>query len=170
MDYRSKERTLTTEIYTDGSLKKIGNLTFGGWAFIVVRDSKKIAEFAGNEYNTTNQRMELQAIKNALEYAQQNRRENERIIIYSDSAYAINCYNQQWYIKWIDNGWITSTKKDVANQDLWRDIIPYFKNFWYYFQKVPGHSGNFWNEECDNLAQMFAAQLKQTWRGENGYK
>lgn len=167
MERHSKERVQSIEIYTDGSLKKIGRTnSFGGWAFIVVRDSKKIYYESGSAHGTTNQRMELQAIYEALKYAQAIRRNCERVIIYSDSAYAVNCYQHEWYITWLANGWITSTSKPVANKDLWEKIIPFFDNFWYSFSKVPGHSGVIWNEECDELAQNAADYLKRSWKGD----
>lgn len=162
---RSREKIIALEIYTDGSLKKTGNMTFGGWGFIVVQDSKKVYEACGSEPHTTNQRMELTAIKEALRYAQSVRRLNERVTIYSDSAYAINCYEQDWYIKWMNNGWENSLKQPVANQDLWVEIIPFFDNFWYNFIKVKGHADNYWNKECDELVQKAAEQLRKDWRG-----
>lgn len=162
---RSKERVMSIEVYTDGSLKKIGKETFGGWGFIVVKDGHKIYETGGNQPQTTNQRMELQAMKEALAYASSIRRPSERIVIYSDSAYIINCYQQDWYINWQNNGWRTANKTPVANQDLWAEIVPYFDNFWYSFKKVEGHSGNYWNEECDAIAQQEAEVLKKSWRG-----
>ena len=168
-DRRSKERVMTLEIYTDGSLKKLGQqMTFGGWAYVASRDNERLYAAAGNEYGTTNQRMELRAILEALKYASSVRRPAERVVIYSDSAYIINCYSQDWYITWQKNGWMNAKKQSVANQDLWCEIIPYFDNFWYSFVKVPGHSGIFWNEECDTLAQTAANELKLTWRGTNG--
>lgn len=162
---RSKEKVIALEIYTDGSLKKSGNQTFGGWGFIAVRDSKEIESQASNEKNTTNQRMELTAIAKALEYASIARHQNEKVIIYSDSAYAVNCYHQDWYINWMRNGWVNAKGKDVANRDLWWKIIPYFDNFWYDFRKVEGHAGNYWNERCDDLAQANAEALKREYRG-----
>lgn len=165
MERRSKERVLNLEIYTDGSLKKINKHTFGGWGFVAVRDNTIVESMAGNEKNTTNQRMELLAIVEALKYAFAVRRPNEKIIIYSDSAYAINCFEQDWYLGWLSNGWINSKGQPVANQDLWEKIIPYFDNFWYDFKKVPGHAGNYWNEYCDNLAQTQAESLKKENRG-----
>ena len=166
MEQHNKQRIIPIEIYTDGSLKKTGQKsTFGGWAFIVTQDAQKIYYDFGNEYNTTNQRMELIAIVNALNYIKTIRKENEKVIIYSDSAYAINCYLQEWYINWQNNGWLNANKKEVANQDLWRKIIPFFDNFWYDFRKVKGHSNNLWNEECDKLAQLEAEKLKKNWRG-----
>ena len=168
-DRRSREKIINLEIYTDGSLKKRGkNMTFGGWSFIALRDNVKIYEAAGSEYGTTNQRMELEAVRKALEYASSIRRPSERIVIYSDSAYLINCYLEEWYVNWQSNGWLNANKKEVANQDLWMEIIPYFDNFWYTFQKVKGHANVFWNEACDNLAQDAAEKLKINWRGLNG--
>lgn len=165
---RSREKIITLECYTDGSLKKIGkNSTFGGWGFIVVQDSKEIYEADGSEYDTTNQRMELTAIYKALEYLSSVRRPHDKVIIYSDSAYVINCYIQNWYIGWMNNGWVNSQGKDVANQDLWWKIIPYFDNFWYSFKKVKGHDDNFWNNQCDKIAQAAAEKLKINWRGIN---
>lgn len=166
-EHHSKEHVLNIEIYTDGSLKKVGQSnTFGGWAFIVVKDCVKIYYESGSEHDTTNQRMELKAVLEALKYAQTIRRSCDKVIIYSDSAYIINCYQQDWYTKWLANGWVTSTNKDVANRDLWEKIIPFFDNFWYTFRKVPGHAGVLWNEECDELAQNAADKLKWTWRGD----
>lgn len=165
MEKRSKEHVMPLEIYTDGSCKQLGKSTFGGWGFIAVRDSEKIYFADGSEHNTTNQRMELTAIANGLEYAQSIRRPSEKVIIYSDSAYAINCYLQEWYIDWQNNGWFNSQKRPVSNKDLWLKIIPFFDNFWYDFRKVDGHSGVFWNEKCDELAQNAAENLKLHWRG-----
>ena len=165
MERKSKERVIPLEIYTDGSCKKLARRTFGGWAFIAIEDSQEVYRMTGGELDTTNQRMELQAIRQAFLYAQQARKLNQPVIIYSDSAYAVNCYCQQWYQTWRKNGWLTASKKEVANQDLWTDIIPFFENIWYYLKKVDGHNGVFWNEKCDALAQDFAAQLKINWRG-----
>lgn len=164
---RSKEKIIEYEIYTDGSLKRLGkNLTFGAWGFIVTKDGQEIYEASGGEYNTTNQRMELEAIIQALNYIITIRRSNERVSIYSDSAYAINCYLHKWYENWQTNGWLNSKKEEVANKDQWFQLIPYFDNFWFSFSKVDGHSGVYWNEKCDALAQSTAEQLKINWRGE----
>ena len=166
---RDNEQISTLEIYTDGSCKSIGKFRFGGWSFIALRGGEFLYRASGGEQDTTNQRMELQAIRNALEYASLNRHPNEKVKIYSDSAYAINCYQQEWYTTWQANGWTNANKQPVANQDLWIDIIPYFDNFWYYFGKVKGHADNYWNNECDRLAQAQAQELKDNFRGiQNG--
>ena len=166
MEQHSKERIIPIEIYTDGSCKKIGKyLTFGGWAFIVIQDGKIIYKEAGGVTNTTNQRMELQAVIEALKYAYSIRRNVEKVIIYSDSAYIINCYNQEWYTNWLNNNWFTSTNKPVSNRDLWEQIIPFFDNFWYTFKKIPGHAGVLWNEVCDEMAQQVADEAKRGYKG-----
>ena len=164
-DSKKKERVLQIEIYTDGSLKKIGDITFGGWAFIMTRDNQVEFISSGSSYDTTNQRMELTAVLEALQYIKMKRRPSEKVIIYSDSAYFINCYLQEWYLNWQSNGWITSSYKEVANKDLWIEIIPYFDDFWYDFRKVKGHGESFWNNKCDEIAQAESQALKDSWRG-----
>jgi ribonuclease HI len=164
---RSREKIEKLEIYTDGSCKKLGsNMTFGGWSFIALRGGERIQTVAGCERGTTNQRMELLAIRMALQFAQENKQPNESVTIFSDSAYAINCYAQEWYTRWQQNGWVNSKGEPVANQDLWVEIIPYFDNFWYHFSKVKGHGSNYWNNECDRLAQEAAQELKDNFKGE----
>ena len=164
-DSKKKERVLKVEIYTDGSLKKIGNITFGGWAFIVTKDNQIEFISSGNSYDTTNQRMELTAVLEALRYIKTKRRPSEKVIIYSDSAYFVNCYLQEWYLNWQSNGWRNSKKEDVANKDLWLEIIPYFDDFWYDFRKVKGHDEVFWNNKCDEIAQKESQTIKDSWRG-----
>lgn len=167
---RSHMQMAQLEIYTDGSCKKIGaNTTFGGWGFIALRGGERIHEAAGGEYGVTNQRMELQAVCNALEFASKNRRPNESVVIYSDSAYIINCYVQEWYLGWYRRGWTNVKGDPIANIDLWQIIIPYFDDFWYTFMKVKGHSTNPWNNECDRLAQLEAQRLKENFQGEQAY-
>lgn len=167
MEKRSNSRVISLDVYTDGSCKSTGALHFGGWSFIVVRDSKKIYEAAGSENNTTNQRMELQAVLEALNYIKSIRRSSESVIIFSDSAYLVNCYQQEWYIDWMTHGWLNSQNKPVANKDLWEKIVPFFDDFWYTFRKVQGHNGNIWNEACDKLAQSAADNARINWRGHN---
>ena len=152
---RSKAQIAQLEIYTDGALKKIGaHATFGGWSFIALRGGERIYEVAGCEYGTTNQRMELLAIRNALEFAQKNRHPNENVIIYSDSAYAINCYIQEWYTNWQRNGWVRQKNQPIENLDLVKQIWEYCKLEWPNFtvEKIPGHSGLLGNELADALA------------------
>lgn len=159
---RSKEKVQTLDVYTDGSLKRgESTLRCGGWAYIIVQDVRPVHYASGGMLNTTNQRMELSAMAEALEYVSKIRKPNQKVVVYSDSAYIINCYLKEWYITWLSNGWVTSKRERVANQDLWERIIPYFDNFWYEFRKVQAHSGNYWNEECDARAQEKADRIKR---------
>jgi len=103
---------------------------------------------SGAAAHTTNQRMEITGAFRAVQA-----HPDETLVIVSDSKYVVDCFNQRWYFKWRKNGWITSTKKEVANQDLWRpftelvDIHPAVS-----FQWVKGHSGHPANEMADFLA------------------
>ena len=165
----TQEQLIPIEIYTDGSLKtNLGrDLTFGAWAFIIIKDGKIEHQMADSVINTTNQRMELLAIVNALKYIDPIRLPTERVKVYSDSAYFINCYREAWYKKWMYNGWMTSKNTSVLHIDLWEQIIPFFNHNWYYFDKVPAHAGNLWNNYCDNLVQQTAQYAKTHWRGYN---
>lgn len=162
---RSRALLYSLEIYTDGSCKSIGQTRFGGWSFIALRGGEFIYQAYDGVLGTTNQRMELQAVCNALEFAEKNRHPNEQVIIYTDSAYIINCYQNNWYEDWQTNNWMNSRNEPVLNIDLWLKIIPYFDNFWYSFKKVPAHKDNYWNNASDQLAQKVAQKLKDNFRG-----
>ena len=159
------EKIIDYEIYTDGSCK---GQVFGGWAFMVLSDSKLIAYNAGQEAPTTNQRMELLAAAKALEFIMPLRTANQRVSLYSDSAYLINCYTQKWYEGWLKNGWTNSSGKAVVHKDLWEQIIPFFQHWWFSFHKVKGHDTNYWNNKCDELAQSEAEKCKFQGRYTNG--
>ena len=159
-----KEHIIALEVYTDGSLKSLGSKRCGGWAYVVISNTKMIYTDSGGEYDTTNQRMELMAVYQAIKYLESIRRPEDRVIIYSDSAYVINCFEECWYKIWVKNGWYNSQKQPVANADLWDVIIPYFDNWWYSFYKVPAHQNNYWNNVVDEMAQAEAQKLKDNWR------
>ena len=80
-------------------------------------------------------------------------------------SYFINCFKQRWYDNWQRNGWVNSKGQDVANQDIWTEIVPFFEKIEYSFEKVKGHAGDVYNEKCDKLAQFTADQEKARWRG-----
>lgn len=161
------EKIIPLEVYTDGSCKKLGKETFGGYAYLIIRDGNILTSGSEGFCNTTNQRMELLAAIKGLEIAKKIKDKNERVIVYSDSAYLVNCYLKEWYVNWMINGWISSTKKPVANQDLWQELIPYFEKFGYSFSKVKGHTDNIYNNKCDEMAQRAAEDAKIKWRGIN---
>lgn len=144
------------EIYTDGACDKNpgGN---GGWAVLFVVDGKEWCGFSNGAHDTTNQRMELIAAAEALEFYKKKIDEGKfdtfrDVSLYSDSAYLINCVNQHWYVAWQRNGWRNSKKEPVANQDLWERLIPFFDTNEVQFKKVKGHNGNHWNELVDEMA------------------
>lgn len=139
---------MKVEIYTDGSCR--GNPGTGGWGAVVMREGKQI-NYAGHEEYTTNQKMELTAAIEGLKLAGEVDPFDD-IIIYTDSAYLHNCWLQGWWKKWQYNGWVNSKKEPVANQDLWEQLIPWFKDSNFSIVKVKGHSSNKYNNVADLLA------------------
>ena len=84
----------------------------------------------------------------------------EKITIRTDSAYCHNCYTQKWYKNWQKNGWKNSKKEPVANKTLWLQLIPFFENTNFIFEKVKGHTGaKDWNNEVDKLAVEARKQI-----------
>ena len=143
------------EVYTDGSSKK--DLK-AGYAFVVVLDGQKIGEKSFSIPNFTNQQAELKAAADGCWYAwlMRDKLNTMRVNIYSDSAYLVNCYKQEWWKNWEKNGWKNAKKQPVANRNLWEKLIPFFRDPSFEFIKVKGHSGQKWNEEADTLAQKAA--------------
>ncbi len=135
------------EIYTDGACS--GNPGPGGWGAVLFHQDK-IKEISGGEPDTTNQRMELKAVVEALKALKVKGWE---VTVYSDSAYFVNAVQQDWLGRWQLNGWKNSRKEPVANQDLWLELIRMMKLNHVQVVKVKGHSGNKWNERCDVLAR-----------------
>lgn len=132
-------------IYTDGACS--GNPGDGGWGAIL-RYGKHEKEISGFEKNTTNNRMELTAAIEALKLL----KEPCEVELYSDSAYLVNGFNNNWIKGWKANGWINSSKEEVKNVDLWKELdslSTYHRVTWI---KVKGHSDNEYNNRCDKLA------------------
>ena len=127
-------------IYTDGACS--GNPGPGGWAWI----SEAGPFAAGPAADTTNQRMELQAVLEAV-------RANEGPLeIVSDSTYVVNCFRDRWWEGWLRRGWVNSQKKPVANRDLWEPLIAEVRPRDIVFTWVKGHAGDEWNDLADRLA------------------
>lgn len=156
---------ITIDVYTDGSAKGNGTSTsVGGWAFCVVSKGEVIYQSYGGESSTTNQRMELTAAAEALDWLVYllKPRPEDTITVFSDSAYLINCVNQSWWHNWQKNGWRNAKREPVANQDLWIRLIPYFKCPVIKWSKVKGHAGDKYNEMVDEMAQK-AAEARKHW-------
>ncbi len=140
-------------IYTDGACS--GNPGPGGWGAVLFwGDHKK--EIYGGERETTNQRMEIQAVIEALKAVKVSGWEAH---IYSDSAYVVNAFQQNWIQNWQRNGWKNSKKEPVANQDLWKELIALMEKNHIIWHKVKGHAGHEWNERCDELARRGIKEL-----------
>ena len=142
------------DIYTDGSC--VGNPGPGGWSFIIKFDNKKTKEFSGSENHTTNNRMELTAAINAINYF------NKKVIIniYTDSKYLKEGITT-WIKKWKINNWKTSNKNDVKNCDLWKLLDEKIKDHKINWIWVKGHNDNILNEKADKLARQ-AIKKKKT--------
>jgi len=142
----------TITIYTDGAC--IGNPGPGGWGAVLIH-GETIRELSGGEPATTNNRMEMLGVIRALEALEQQ----SKARIHSDSAYVINCFREQWYVRWERNGWKNSKKEPVENRDLWERMIAFVRTHDVEWIKVKGHSGDHWNERCDELARAEAAKF-----------
>ncbi|MCL2678607.1 MAG: ribonuclease HI [Clostridiales bacterium] len=139
------------KIWTDGSC--LGNPGNGGWAFVMT-DGAQTIERSGGERDTTNNRMELTAVINALGAL----KKHNEFELFTDSQYVKNGV-EIWMKNWKKNGWKTANRKPVANQDLWLALdalLPKFKIHWRW---VKGHSGNEMNERCDILARTAAEKM-----------
>jgi ribonuclease HI len=132
-------------IYTDGACS--GNPGPGGWAWAVAPTGEPAG--SGGEARTTNQRMEIMAVLDALRtYAGGD----SPIHIVSDSTYVVNCFRDRWWAKWERNGWRNSKREPVANADLWRPLITLVQAGDVSFSWVKGHSGDPMNDLVDRLA------------------
>lgn len=158
---------MTYTIYTDGSCKGNGKLNnTGGYAFIILypdENSDKLnikLKYSQGEKNTTNNRMELSAIIDALKHFYFYSTSPCPVELYTDSAYFHNCYTQKWWKNWVKNGWKNSKKEPVKNKDLWEKLIPYMDNSLITFKKVKGHNGDYWNEKVDSMAQAAAEAIE----------
>ena len=134
-------------IYTDGSATK----SRSGWGWVFPLEDKVYECDAGQEKDATNQRMELLAALKALEFWNENYKDDD-VTIWTDSAYLYNCYTDRWYVNWENNGWVNSKGEPVANKDLWYNLIIFFRDPQVHFDKLKGHSGHTYNELADKLA------------------
>jgi len=141
-------------IHTDGACR--GNPGPGGWAWAL----NETIYASGSEPHTTNQRMELLAVIEAL-------RSNDGVVeIVSDSNYVVKCFADKWYVGWRRRGWKNSQGQPVANRDLWEALfaLTIETDRDVRFAWVKGHSGDRLNDFVDQLATRAADNQ----RGERG--
>ena len=141
------------EIFTDGACS--GNPGIGGWGAILrYKDTQK--ELSGGEIATTNNRMELTAVIEALRALKRPC----NISLYTDSKYVMSGITE-WLENWKNNNWRTSNKKsDVKNIDLWQQLDELCSKHEIRWIWVKGHNGHAENERCDFLARSEVAKLK----------
>jgi ribonuclease HI len=167
------------EIFTDGACS--GNPGPGGWGAVIYsaplqqqddqtrHPSRPLLELMGGVLATTNNRMEMTAPIQALEWLYQTdligKNHLSTVYIYSDSKYLVDGISK-WIIKWERNGWRTASGNPVENQDLWKHLRSLeqsiqekflIKPQWFW---VRGHDGHLQNEQADALAQKGLASLR----------
>ena len=133
-------------VYTDGACA--GNPGPGGWAWAVVDGPHAY----GSENPSTNQRMEVLAVHDALATFLPS--VDAPIVVVSDSTYVVNCFRDRWWEGWERRGWKNSQKQPVANQDLWKPLVKLVREHIdrVSFRWVKGHSGHPMNDKVDALA------------------
>jgi len=142
-------------IHTDGGCE--GNPGPGGWA-AVLRCGEHVLEITGGEPATTNNRMELQAAIGALS----SLKEPCAVTLHTDSSYLRNGITQ-WLKGWKRNGWRTSTREPVKNEDLWKALDAACTPHRIEWRWLKGHAGHADNERCDQLAAVEMAKLRKAY-------
>ncbi|MCA9235261.1 MAG: ribonuclease HI [Planctomycetales bacterium] len=136
-------------LYTDGGCS--GNPGPGGWAFVLQHPSTgKALERSGGERETTNNRMELQAVIEGLSVLKRR----SHVELFTDSVY-VGKGLSEWMPKWKANGWRRregSKWAPVKNEDLWRQLDELVAKHNVKYTRVAGHSGHPENDRCDELA------------------
>jgi ribonuclease HI len=133
-------------IYTDGACS--GNPGPGGWG-VVLRWNGTEKELHGGDSQTTNNRMELMAAIQALESLNRP----SQVQLHTDSTYLLNGITK-WIAAWQRNGWRTSARKPVKNEDLWRRLVEAMNGHEVRWLWVKGHAGEEGNERADTLARL----------------
>jgi ribonuclease HI len=141
-------------VYTDGSC--LGNPGPGGWAWAVPDGPYG----SGGEPRSTNQRMEITAVIEALRST--DLAGSTPITVISDSTYVVKCFQDRWWEGWLRRGWKNSQRQPVANRDLWEPLLGLTveSDRQVLFRWVKGHSGDRWNDFVDQLAVAAAVAIR----------
>ncbi len=140
-------------IFTDGSC--LGNPGPGGWAALLKYNGHEKL-ISGGEENSTNNRMELTAVIQALK----NLRQACEIQLHTDSKYVMDGATR-WIHNWRRNGWRNSQKKPVKNAELWQQLDTLCQNHQIQWHWVKAHAGHEFNEQVDEAARQQAMQIQQ---------
>jgi ribonuclease HI len=145
---------LYVNIFTDGSARNNGSGP-GGWA-AVLKYGENIKEISGGVRMTTNNRMELRSVIEAIKCL---KRKGLDLQIYSDSTYVVNSISKGWL-----NNWVKTNFKGKANADLWQEYLQVSKDFNITMIWVKGHATNEGNNRCDQLATTASSDAnKANW-------
>lgn len=131
--------------YTDGACS--GNPGPGGWGALLQWKGRE-RTLSGSAPHTTNNRMELKAVIEALRALKRPC----RVSIHSDSALIVNAFTQGWVDSWLRRGWKKADKKPVENRDLWEQLLDAMRPHDVKWVKVKGHSDDERNNRVDRLA------------------
>lgn len=151
------------DIWSDGASNCHHEKLPGGWAYVYTVNGMLICTNSGPEAPTTNQRMELMGVIQALKNIDTTEKLEKfkpfsEINVISDSAYVINGMQRKWYIFWRYNGWRTADFTEVKNKELWEELSALAEEFtirrgiqinWIH---IRGHKGILFNEVADKLA------------------
>jgi ribonuclease HI len=135
----------TVVIYTDGACS--GNPGPGGWGSVLMYNGHR-RELSGGERETTNNRMEMMAVIEALEALKRPC----KITLYTDSTYVMKGMTE-WLAQWKRRNWKTAAKKPVKNVELWQRLDEAIARHDVQWQWVKGHAGIPENERADELAR-----------------
>ncbi len=143
------------EIYTDGACR--GNPGPGGWGAIL-RYKGREKSVSGGENPTTNNRMELTAVIEAVRML----KEPCEITLVSDSKYVCDALEKGWAQSWKNNGWRKADRKPALNSDLWETLLSLLSEHQLTVQWIKGHDGHPENEACDRMATAEADQFERS--------
>ena len=150
----TKKNNNIVEIFTDGACS--GNPGPGGYGAIL-KYGQEIREISGYEVETTNNRMEMMAVIEALRQLKRPC----RIKIISDSQYVVKGMTE-WIQNWSKRNWLTSQKKPVLNQELWKELLSLSQKHRIEWQWIKGHNGHPYNERCDQLARDAISECEKS--------
>ena len=143
----------TVTIYTDGACS--GNPGPGGWGAILEWNGTE-KELSGGAADTTNNRMELTGVIEALRAL----RESCAVELYTDSKYVFDAVDKRWVYGWRAKGWVKADKKPALNVDLWQQLLPLLERHEVHWHWVKGHAENEKNNRCDKLAVAESQRYK----------
>lgn len=141
-------------LYTDGACS--GNPGLGGYGGILIYGEHK-REYSEAVEDTTNNRMEVTAVIEGLKRLKYPC----KVDVYSDSAYTVNAFENDWITGWKNSGWKKADKKPVLNADLWQELYELTRVHEVTFFKVAGHADNELNNRCDKLATSAISEYRK---------